>query len=174
MKTDSLVRKLCALACLFGVILLVQHSVLASPGILTTPDLNVTSGANLEFELDGPGTPGIDYSQIVVTNSVAINDANLVLLLVGFTSTPGDMFEIINNQGPNPVAGTGFLGLPQGSIFSVSGDFFQISYKGGDGNDVVLTSRAAGVPDSDSTFTLLSLSLAALFSIARFYSLRFA
>ena len=32
-----------------------------------------------------------------------------------------------------------FSGLPEGTIFSTNGVQFQISYKGGDGNDVVLT-----------------------------------
>ena len=155
-------------------ILPVQNSA-GSPGILTVTNLNVGPGTNVQFELDGPGAPGVDYSQIVATNSVTINDANLVLMLTpGFTSPAGTMFEIINNQSANPVAGTGFFGLPQGSIFSVSGDFFEITYQGGTGNDIVLTAVAAPVPDSGSTFGLLAIALAALVGTNRLRSLRFA
>ena len=50
----------------------------------------------------------------------------------------GTQFEIINNQGTDPVAGT-FAGLPEGAFLTAGGQTFKITYHGGDGNDVVLT-----------------------------------
>jgi hypothetical protein len=50
---------------------------------------------------------------------------------------------IIENDGPNPVNGT-FQDLPEGSLISANGLTMRISYRGGDGNDVSLTSIARG------------------------------
>ena len=46
---------------------------------------------------------------------------------------------LIDNLGDAPVTGT-FAGLPQGTIFVRGGHAFHISYTGGTGNDVVVTS----------------------------------
>ncbi len=43
---------------------------------------------------------------------------------------------------PEAVQGT-FNGLPEGGSFTVGGQFFRITYKGGDGNDVVITANSA-------------------------------
>jgi hypothetical protein len=63
----------------------------------------------------------------------------------------GERFVLISNDGTDPVTGT-FAGLPEGALLSALGPEieesdivvasnvqFRISYKGGDGNDVVLT-----------------------------------
>jgi len=161
MKTRS---SLSILSVFSVLILLVQNSALAT-GIITVNNLNVGPGSNLLFTLNGP-VAGTQYDQIIATQSVTINDANLVLTL-GFTPIAGTTFEIIDNQGSGPVSGTGFHGLPQGSIFAVSGDLFQISYQDGNGNDVVLTARAASVPDSGTSWMLLCASVAAMIALRR-------
>ena len=149
-------------------ILLVQNSAVAT-GTLTVPDLNLGPGTNLLITLNGP-VAGTQFDQIIATNSVTINDANLVLT-VGFTPIAGTTFEIINNEG-SAVSGTGFHGLPEASTFAVSGDLFQISYVGGTGNDVVLTAEGpANVPDSGATWTLLCASLVAMFTLRSRYSI---
>ena len=56
----------------------------------------------------------------------------------GYTPGDHDQLTIINNTGTAAVSGT-FAGLPQGATVVVSNEAFQISYTGGDGNDVVLT-----------------------------------
>ena len=164
MRTRSSLRILPLLSVL---ILLVQHSAVAT-GILTVMDLNVGPGSNLLFTLNGP-VAGTQFDQIIATNSVTINNANLVLT-VGFTPIAGTTFEIINNEGSGAVSGTGFLGLPEASMFAVSGDLFQISYVGGTGNDVVLTAEGpANVPDSGATWILLCASLVAMITLRKRY-----
>ena len=81
------------------------------------------------------GLPGSD--ELVVTGSVDVTGATLAPIL---TNTPliGNRFTIIENDGSDPVIGT-FNGRPEGAIFPVGGTTFQITYKGGDGNDVVVT-----------------------------------
>jgi hypothetical protein len=48
------------------------------------------------------------------------------------------VFEIINNDGLDPVIGH-FAGLADGAHVVAGGKVFSISYHGADGNDVVLT-----------------------------------
>lgn len=52
----------------------------------------------------------------------------------------GDKFTIVNNVSSDPVEGT-YEGLAEGAQFVVNGVTFSISYVGGDGNDIVLTSH---------------------------------
>jgi len=44
----------------------------------------------------------------------------------------------INNTSANPIAGA-FVNLPDGSTFTASRNNFQVSYEGGDGNELILT-----------------------------------
>jgi hypothetical protein len=58
---------------------------------------------------------------------------------VGNATFPlGTVFSPINNTSPNPIVGT-FGNLPDGAIFTSNGNTYQVSYQGGDGNDLTLT-----------------------------------
>jgi hypothetical protein len=78
-----------------------------------------------------------------VHGTVALSNITLNASL-NFSSSPSDAFTIISNDGADPVVGT-FTGLPQGATLAIGGQQFQISYTGGDGNDVVLT-EISGAP----------------------------
>ena len=52
----------------------------------------------------------------------------------------GDVYVIIDNQSDNPISGE-FSNMPEGAEVSIDGAVFAISYKGGDGNDVVLIAQ---------------------------------
>ena len=79
------------------------------------------------------------YDQIVVKGTVSLDQAVLDLtLLDGFDPVLGTTFTIIDNDGTDSVVGT-FKGLAEGAAIVVNRDTFEISYRGGDGNDVVLT-----------------------------------
>ncbi|MEO5623291.1 MAG: Ig-like domain-containing protein, partial [Dokdonella sp.] len=57
-----------------------------------------------------------------------------------FIPAQGQQFVLINNDGADPVNGT-FNGLPEGSVITLNSVYqFVLSYVGGSGNDVVLTS----------------------------------
>ncbi|PQO25742.1 hypothetical protein C5Y96_23315 [Blastopirellula marina] len=110
-----------------------------SPGLLALKSLEMQSGAKLQVELAGLGTPGTDYDQVQVTDGLFLNDAVLELsLLAGFEPSQGEKFTIIQNVGMGTVQGT-FQDLPEGAVFTIDGNEFKISYVGGDGNDVVVT-----------------------------------
>jgi len=109
----------------------------SGPGILTdTGSLTMGTGSSLDVALNGT-TAGTDYSQLKVAGQVNISDATLNAVL-GFSPTANEQLVILNNTGSQPIQGT-FHGLSEGSDLTLSGQEFQISYHGGDGNDVVLT-----------------------------------
>src|SRR5262249_51641197 len=76
--------------------------------------------------------------QIIVNGNVNLAGALQVALINGFTPQPGNQFTIIDNRGNNPINGT-FTNLPEGGTFQAGLGVWQISYRGGDGNDVTLT-----------------------------------
>jgi hypothetical protein len=105
-------------------------------GVLTTGDFHQTAGAI--WYSPKPGDPNTT-SQLDVRGSVQLggtlnfsvnNDVRLQL---------GETFTIISNDGTDPVIGT-FADIPegggQGFLDYIS---IRISYRGGDGNDVVVT-----------------------------------
>jgi len=103
--------------------------------ILTCSNLTLSGTTSFQVELNGT-TPGSGYDQLVVNGSVSLNNATFAGA-VGFAPAPGDTFVIINNDGNDPVNGI-FLGLTNGAPLVLGTNLFQISYTGGDGNDVVL------------------------------------
>lgn len=108
-----------------------------SPGIINSGDLTLTAGSFVDIELNGT-TAGTGYDQINVTGSVNLGNA-ILNVTNGFTPSVGNTFTIINNDGSDPVMGT-FAGLAEGAVFFVGANSYRISYVGGTGNDVVLTS----------------------------------
>ena len=94
------------------------------------------------MELNGT-TPGSGYDQLKARGGVTLSNATLHATL-GFQSAISNTFTIIDNDGSDAVTNT-FNGLPQGATLNISGIPFVISYKGGSGNDVVLT-QLTGLP----------------------------
>ena len=112
-------------------------------GVLSTGSLTFSSTSTLAAQLGGT-TAGTGYDQVVVGGNVDLGaTTTLSLTLVpGYVPNIGDQFELIDNAGSGPVSGH-FNGLVEGSLISTGGQYFSISYVGGDGNDVVLTTVAA-------------------------------
>lgn len=101
--------------------------------------LTLISGSTLVVDLNSATA----FDQSAVTGAVALNGATLTLNS-NFTPAAGTSFVIIANDGTDAVSGT-FAGLPEGSTVTVGGTAFVVSYVGGDGNDVTLTSPPAPV-----------------------------
>jgi hypothetical protein len=121
-----------------------------SPGVLNTGNLTFTGGS-LEEEVGG--TAAGQYDQLNVTGTVDLGSATTLNVSQwnNFVPANGDMFTIVKNDGSDAVTGT-FQGLAEGAtVTSTNGVSYTISYKGGDGNDVVLTAVAttnAAAPDT--------------------------
>jgi uncharacterized delta-60 repeat protein len=116
-------------------------------GVLTVSSLGFGSDSEGSLRIDIRGTtPGTEYDQLKVGNAGAVNLGTGNFLspdVRGFTPAFGDVFRVIDNTSTNPVLNT-FSGLPEGAIFTKGGATFQITYQGGDGNDVVLTAVPTG------------------------------
>ena len=125
------------------------------PGPAIAPGINspgILNAVNSISFFDTPGVPsllriklngatvGSGYDQLNVSGTVTLrNNVQLVVTLgPGFTPNPGDRFVIVQNDGTDAISGV-FQTLPEGALFSIGSATFQISYVGGDGNDITLT-----------------------------------
>lgn len=117
-----------------------------SAGKLSTGNLTLASGSSATFEVGGT-IAGTDYDQIDVSGTVNITGSTLSISVLG-TSTTGNTYMLIANEGVDPVAGT-FSGLAEGATITASSRTFTISYAAGTGNDIVLTDTTPA-PSSDS------------------------
>lgn len=86
-------------------------------------------------------TAGTGYSQVQAAGPVTLGTGTELQLTLGFIPTVGSQFRIVDNSGSAAISGT-FDGLPEGSTFFRSGRPWSITYKGGTGNDVVVTALA--------------------------------
>lgn len=112
-------------------------------GTLRTGSLAITGQYSVDVV---PG--GAD--KIAVTGSVSVAGA-LVVTIDGAAPVPaGSSYTIIANDGTDPVTGT-FADLPEGATITAGSATFRISYRGGDGNDVVLNAGNAPARAATST-----------------------
>ncbi len=113
-----------------------------SAGKLTVGSVILEANSNLSMELNGTATAGTDYDQLSVSDntagSVNLTGSNLIVTL-GFSTVLGDQFTIIDNAGPGAVIGQFATGSIVDTTYNGITYEFGISYAGGDGNDVVLT-----------------------------------
>lgn len=99
------------------------------------------SGGALEVELNGP-TPGANYDQLACAVAPALGEGATLNVTLGFEPPIGSEFTVLNNLSGAAITGA-FAGKPQGAQFLAGGRLFQISYTGGNGNDVVITRMPA-------------------------------
>jgi autotransporter-associated beta strand protein len=111
-------------------------------GIFTTSAaLTLGSGATYRVELNSASA----QADRVVASAVHLTGANLAVTDLGDAGlTAGATFTIIDNTGAAAITGT-FAGKPEGAMFDVGANRFRISYVGGNGNDVVLTTIVPAV-----------------------------
>ncbi|MBA4181478.1 MAG: hypothetical protein C0506_12885 [Anaerolinea sp.] len=117
------------------------------PGVLTTVGGAIfDADSTFSVEIDGT-TAGSGYSQLVTGGVPSLGGARLLLdiNLVGLPEV-GTVFTIIKNNSGGPVSGT-FRNLPEASTFTIDHTVFELSYKGGDGNDVTLKVTALELAD---------------------------
>jgi autotransporter-associated beta strand protein len=116
---------------------LMPGSSASQTAVLSTGNLALVSGTNFTVALNGtsPGAGG--YDQVSVTGTINLGGSTLNVS-VGYAAAIGDSYTIIKNKGGSAVVGT-FKNLAEGATFVQNGMTFKITYKGGAGNDVVLT-----------------------------------
>lgn len=112
-----------------------------STGQLTVNgNLTMANASNLVIEINGT-TAGIGYDQVVVTGNVNISGAKLAVNH-NHVANSAASYTIINKTGTGAVNGI-FYGLAENDSFIAAGNgsLLKLSYMGGTGNDLVLTTQ---------------------------------
>ncbi len=124
-----------------------------SPESLNIGSASLATGAFVDIEIGGT-TPGTGYDQLIASNTVILGGSTLTLTAInGFVPSAGQNYTIIDNQGVSAINGT-FSGLAEGALignFLGSGNAAYITYVGGDGNDVVITTNTAPTLDASQS-----------------------
>lgn len=123
-----------------------------SVGILKSGLITWTPSHTFRAEINGT-TPGVNCDQLDVVGGINLAGATLNVAL-GFAGGVSNQFLLIKNDGTDAITGT-FAGLAEGATFVAGGAQFKITYKGGSGNDVVLTQMSVSTPPSSSGITQL-------------------
>ncbi|MCI0748078.1 MAG: autotransporter-associated beta strand repeat-containing protein [Verrucomicrobia subdivision 3 bacterium] len=106
-----------------------------SPGALHIQSIPFTASSRYVAELNGT-LPG-SHDQLDVSGGMNLANATLEIV-PGFMPATGDTFMIVTRPAAAPPPAGTFAGLPEGTKFVRAGIAFEITYMGGDGNDVVL------------------------------------
>lgn len=130
---------------------IIQNAGVLNPGfgigILTAVESTLFQGSQSRFvvQINGP-TAATQFDQLQtgqLTFSLSLSSKLDVRL--GFTPNVGQQFRIVNVTGNTLVPADQFFrdlqgnALPEGASFLVNGLSFTITYRGGSGNDVVIT-----------------------------------
>ena len=118
-------------------------------GSFLTPGQNISHPgtiiiqSSLTFASDGFFNVGLTKGLVtgdVIANEVTIRSGAQFAFFNdrGVTVPVGAIFTLISNTAATPIAGV-FDNLPDGLLFTDHGNTFQVSYEGGDGNDLTLT-----------------------------------
>ena len=126
--------------------------------LIAKGNLAMNNNTNFDVQINGT-TVGTKLDNVDVTGTVTLNNATLSANFVGnifnsFTSSVGNKYQIITNDGSDKVVGT-FNGLDEGAFLTIGSQKFQITYKGGTGNDVVLTHVNTNSAFRDRSITTL-------------------
>ncbi|QDT88852.1 LamG-like jellyroll fold domain-containing protein [Gimesia algae] len=119
----------------------------SSPGSISTKHLTLEADSTLDVEINGT-TAGSEYDQVQVTGEVNLTGAKLNISST-FTAAAGTEFLLIENDDVDPVVGE-FVDRAEGTLFTFNGNQVYITYKGGDGNDVVLIVNSPPVADNQA------------------------
>ena len=112
-------------------------------GLISLSDFDSTTSGQLSFG-NLTASPDSVISMVVdddfsdhvdVRGTASIGGA--ILDLLPLVVSPGQFHTLFSVAGTQPVIGT-FDGLPEGATLDVGGSTFEISYRAGDGNDIVI------------------------------------
>ena len=119
-------------------------------GIARFPTLQTNDDVPVAFTIHG-ATPGAGFTQVQMSGQLDIAGAPLQLKFDSYVPPLGQSYTLFN--GASAVLET-FKNLPEGAQFTVGGFQFKITYKGGAGNDVVITRTGpASTPTTTATAT---------------------
>ncbi|MDA1017948.1 MAG: GEVED domain-containing protein, partial [Planctomycetota bacterium] len=121
-------------------------------GSLSIGQLGLDTATSVNVLLSGTA-PGGGFNQTVITGAIDLDaDSSggaALNVSLGFTPSAVDSFVIIDNTGSAAVGGR-FAGLPEGSTLLLNAVPLEVSYVGGDGNEVVLNFDTTPVVNAGS------------------------
>jgi autotransporter-associated beta strand protein len=111
------------------------------PGILHARNLTLSQSTDaIAIELNGT-TAGTGYDQIVLAGDLTLAGNPKLQATRGYGPPKGTQFTIIMLPPGRKATGT-FSGLAEGATLTINQQRFSITYRGGNGNDVVLTATS--------------------------------
>ena len=123
------------------------------PGVAT-----VSVGGDLTFQAGGTFTADMNVGgngdQITVAGAVDLGPTNMLNPVFTSVPNPGDAFELISNAGSDAIVGL-LDGVRNRSGKALGGQFYQVRYDGGTGNDLELVANNSPVldPAADTDLT---------------------
>src|SRR5262249_30552934 len=117
--------------------------------VVNNGNLLINTGDALNIRVNGTN-PLTQFDNFVIQGTVNLSGATL--LTSGTISSASTDIVLINNDGADAVTGT-FNGLPEGSVVTINGVNFALTYVGGTGNDVVLVQSEGEVTLSGGNVT---------------------
>lgn len=127
--------------------LLTERGGIISPSVSGTNPFTVRVSTRLDeavFDIQLFGGNRRSH-QLRAHGGVLLGNSTLVVTApLGAVPTNGQRYFILDKTSVGPVDGT-FAGLPEGAHFFAAGFIFQITYTGGDGNDIAITRRAGSL-----------------------------
>jgi len=115
------------------------------------PGASPASWRTLLIHLNGTNVG--EYGRLVAPGDVNLSGGYL-LPSAGFNPQAGQVYTIVEKTSPGLVPNE-FLG-PEGTVTTLNGMPFRISYIGGDGNDVTLTVEATNTVNVQPTVSIIS------------------
>jgi hypothetical protein len=103
-------------------------------------DISYSSSIVESFQCDGGTYVGYAGRPLHVSKAVSLDNCAVTLVVDTHQTAAEPVYTLVANDGPSPVTGT-FAALPEGAPLSLNADpaqaLFRVTYRGGDGNDIV-------------------------------------
>jgi autotransporter-associated beta strand protein len=115
-----------------------------APAVAASQPKSLTVQSSLKFRADGTYTCKLNTNKAtadqVIANGVTIESGAQFNFktVANMKLTAGTVFTAVSNTAAAPISGT-FANLADGSTFTAGRNKYQVSYSGGDGNDLTLT-----------------------------------
>jgi len=123
------------------------------PRQLRPEDLTLLTTLTVTLDSASAGT-----TALFTTSGTLTLGGNLVVNATGAPFPAWKQYLIIDNDGTDAIVGT-FNGLPEGAVIISGGQVFSVSYRGGSGNDLVLTAVPASAIPTLHQYTLIAFAI---------------